>query len=388
MGPELPWGNMVGESVRGQANTQPTDRPSSERSTPVKVIAINSSPRADGISKTGILLDALLKGMREAGAEVETVDLRRKAVKNCIGCFTCWTKTPGVCVHKDDMANELFQQWLEADMAVYATPLYHFTVNAAMKAFIERTLPILEPFLVPHGGQTTHPLRCKPPEAVVLSVAGFPEQSVFDQLSSYVNFLFGKSLLAEIYRPAAEVMNRPEFSEVARDILEATAEAGRNLVQSEEISQATMDRITQPFGDSDALAKMANVFWKSCIREGLSPREFHEKNMIPRPDSLGTFLLIMSKAFNPTHAAQTKAVLQFDFSGEVEGSCSFRIENGQIHTQEGPSERPDLTVQSPFDVWMDIMTGKADGQQLFMQQKYTAIGDLSLLIRMKDLFGK
>jgi predicted lipid carrier protein YhbT len=37
---------------------------------------------------------------------------------------------------------------------------------------------------------------------------------------------------------------------------------------------------------------------------------------------------------------------------------------------------------------MDIMTGKADGQQMFMQQKYKVTGDLSLLLRMKDLFGK
>ena len=72
----------------------------------MKILAINSSPRGDGISKTGLLLDALIKGMREAGAEVEMVQLRKKSVKNCIGCYTCWTKTPGTCVHNDDMTEE------------------------------------------------------------------------------------------------------------------------------------------------------------------------------------------------------------------------------------------------------------------------------------------
>src|SRR5208337_5587080 len=114
-----------------------------------------------------------------------------KKIKNCIGCFTCWTKTPGVCVQKDDMTNELFPKWLEADLAVYATPLYHYTVNATMKAFIERTLPVLEPFLIKResDGRTSHPWRQKPPASVLLSVAGFPEIKVFDQLSRYVNFL-------------------------------------------------------------------------------------------------------------------------------------------------------------------------------------------------------
>jgi len=95
----------------------------------MKVLALNSSPRTGRDSKTELMLNALVEGMREAGAEVEVVNLREKTIKNCIGCFTCWTKTPGICVHKDDMTKELFTKWLESDLAVYATPLYHYTVT-------------------------------------------------------------------------------------------------------------------------------------------------------------------------------------------------------------------------------------------------------------------
>ena len=283
------------------------------------------------------------------------------------------------------MANELFPKWLEADIAVYASPLYHFTINAAMKAFIERTLPILEPFMVRVNGKTTHPLRQKPPKAVVLSVAGFPDASVFTQLSSYVNFLFNKGLIAEIYRPAAETMSHA--SEIAKDILQATSDAGRELVQSSKVSEATTNRITQPIADFDACAKMANAFWKTCIQEGVTPREFEQRNLIPRPDSIDTFMTIMTHGFNREAASATKAILQFNFSGEVEGSCYFVIENGRIEARQGISEKPDLVVQSPFNIWLDIMTGKADGQQMFMEQKYKTAGDLSLLMRMKNLFG-
>ena len=125
----------------------------------MKILALNSSPRTDGESKTEIMLNALVNGMREAGAEVEVVALRKKRINFCAGCFSCWTKTQGTCIHKDDMTRELFPKWLEADLVVYASPLYHFTVNAAMKAFIERTLPILEPFLLQHNGRTYHPLK-------------------------------------------------------------------------------------------------------------------------------------------------------------------------------------------------------------------------------------
>jgi len=355
----------------------------------MKVIALNSSPRGEGVSKTGILLDALAEGMRQAGAEVEIIHLRKKKINNCIGCYTCWTKTPGVCIHKDDMTAELFPKWLEADIAVYATPLYHYTVNASMKAFIERTLPVLEPFLIRRDGKTSHPMRHKHPASVILSVAGFPELQVFNQLSQYAKFLFGKGLRAEIYRPGAETLTVPQFAETAKEILEAAVQAGRELVQPGSISAAMIERLTQPIGgDFEFSAGMANLFWKTCIREGVTPKEFHERNMVPRPDSIESFMMVMSMGFNAGHAAQMKAVMQFTFSGEVEGSCHLEIDNGEIRAKEGTSAKPDLIVESPFETWMDVITGKADGQQLFMQQKYRASGDFSLLVRMKELFGR
>jgi multimeric flavodoxin WrbA len=89
----------------------------------MRVIALNSSPRDEGTSKTEMMLAALAEGMQNAGAQVEVVQLRQKRIKNCIGCFTCWTKTPGICIQHDDMTDELFPKWLEADVAIYASPL-------------------------------------------------------------------------------------------------------------------------------------------------------------------------------------------------------------------------------------------------------------------------
>ncbi len=84
----------------------------------MKVLALNSSPRKEGQSKTELMLKHLVNGMQEAGAAVETVHLRNKTIRNCAGCFTCWTKTPGICIHKDDMTKELFPRWLKADLVI------------------------------------------------------------------------------------------------------------------------------------------------------------------------------------------------------------------------------------------------------------------------------
>jgi putative sterol carrier protein len=134
--------------------------------------------------------------------------------------------------------------------------------------------------------------------------------------------------------------------------------------------------------------KMANLFWKTCIAEGMSPKEFAEKGLVPRPDSLETFMFVMPMGFDPEAAGDTRATFQFKFSGEPGGDCHFKIGDGKIQAVSGLAENPDLTIEAPFSVWMDIMTRKADGQQMFMEQKYTVSGDLSLLLRMNQLFGK
>ena len=178
----------------------------------MKVLALNSSPRAGAQSKTELMLNHLVSGMREAGAEVDLQNLREKSIKNCIGCLTCMTKTPGVCVHKDDMANELLPKWLKSDLVVYATPLYNYAMIATLKTFIERTLPALEPFFEIHEGRMFHPTRSKYPAAVMLSVSGMPDNGHFDALSSHARYFFGspgRNLVAEIYRPEAEMLTNP-----------------------------------------------------------------------------------------------------------------------------------------------------------------------------------
>ena len=348
----------------------------------MKILALNSSPRTGGQSKTELMLSHLVLGMQEAGAEVEIVNLHEKKIKYCIGCYTCWTKTPGKCLHKDDMTTELFPKWLDADVAVYATPLYNFTLNAEMKAFIERTLPFLEPFFEQRGNRSAHPLRHTPPDAVVLSVAGFIEMSVFDQLSQYVQFLFGRhnKLLAELYRPAAESLSMDEAKK--ERVLSATVQAGRELVNSKKVLAETLNIIQQPVVDFETFALNGNTFWKTCIAEGVTPKEFREKNMVPRPDSIESFMVIFPRGINTQAVGEEKKILQFIFTGDVTDSCSFIIEKDRVSAAQGRKESPDITIEAPFELWMDIMTRKADGQQMFMEQQYTVSGDLELMIQL------
>jgi len=356
----------------------------------MKVLAVNSSARVGDVSKTEIMLDSLVEGMRDAGAEVEIINLAKKKIKYCIGCFTCWTKTPGICVHKDDMTKEIYPKQLECDLQILATPLYHFSVNAQMKTFIERTLPAIEPFFIKQDGVTMHPIRHEIKPTVVISAAGFPEESVFDQLKSYVNCLYKDKakdkLIAEIYRTSSEQLRRPPTR--YGDIMDAIVQGGRELVKNMNISSETMARIKRPITDFEKAAPMANLTWETCIKEGVILGEWQKRKGIPRPHSIETFMSLIYMAFNVKSAGDAKAIMQFKFSGNVEGECYIIIDKGKITVLPGTIKNPDLTIDTPFEVWMDIMTQKSDGAQMFLEGKYKVEGNAEILMKMKDYFGE
>ncbi len=354
----------------------------------MKILAISSSPRGNGQSKTEMLLEPLLEGMKEASAEIEVIHLRNKKIKNCTGCYSCWTKTPGKCVHKDDMTKELFPKYIGSDIVIFASPLYFFSVTAGMKTFIDRTLPMAEPFMIEKNGKSSHPLRCHVPKIVALSVAGFPELAVFDQLSSWLRYIYKTDLIAEIYRPGAESLAAPAFDKIKADIFDALRKAGREIVMNQSVSANIMERISLPIIDTETFKLLANMWWKTCIKEGVNAREASKKNLIPRAENIPEFLAISRIAFKPEKARDIRTDIQFLFTGEGKGACTLHIKNGAIRTSEGiASEKPGLTIKTPFDLWMDIMTQKTDGGAAFIEGRYTAEGDLDILMNFSKYFG-
>jgi len=351
----------------------------------MKVLAINSSPRSNKDSYTVMMLNCLVEGMRDAGADVEVVNLREKKIKYCIGCFTCWTKTPGHCVHKDDMSRELFPKWLDCDLAVYATPLYYHTINAAMSTFMERTLPAILPFFKQgEDGKTYHPLRHKFPPSVFLSVCGFPDMSEFDALKNFYKQTKHKesNTVAVICRSGASLLSSPFLQKKAKEVLDATSQAGRELVKTMKIEPETMMRITQSLGDAKLFDQMGNIFWQTCIDEGVTPKQFDERKLVPRPRTLEEFMLIFSYGLNAKAAGDQKVYVQFKFSGEVKDACYFKIAGGKVRPDAGVCDIPDLTIETPFAVWMDIITRKTDGAQMLIEGKYKVSGDLTLMMKL------
>lgn len=103
------------------------------------VLIISSSPRKGGNSET--LAASFAKGAEEAGHKVETVYLREKKYGFCKGCLACLKL--GHCVIGDD-AVEIAARMHDADVLVFATPVYYYSVSGQLKTMLDRANPLFD----------------------------------------------------------------------------------------------------------------------------------------------------------------------------------------------------------------------------------------------------
>ena len=104
-----------------------------------KVLILSSSPRKGGNSET--LAAAFAKGAQEAGNQVELVHLREKQYGFCKGCFACLKL--GHCVIQDD-AVEIAAKMHDANVLVFATPVFYYCVSGQLKTMLDRANPLFD----------------------------------------------------------------------------------------------------------------------------------------------------------------------------------------------------------------------------------------------------
>lgn len=215
----------------------------------MKVLAINSSPNMDK-GNTALILNPFLDGMREAGAEVKLLYTKKLKINPCQGCFHCWVKNPGNCFQKDDMQMVL-PNLSEADIWVFASPVYVDGVTGPLKNLMDRIIPLGQPFFELRDGHCRHPGRegTKGGKLVLVSNCGFWEMDNFDPLLVHM-----KAVCKNAAREFAGALLRPHGGGLRKmmehgmpldDIFEAAKEAGHQLVEDGKMSPETLKIISR-----------------------------------------------------------------------------------------------------------------------------------------------
>lgn len=102
-----------------------------------KVVVLSTSLRTN--SNSELLAKSFVDGAKDSGNEVKYISLKNKDIRFCIGCLAC--QKTGHCVIKDDVA-DIMNNVLEAEVVVWATPIYYYEMSGQMKTLIDRLNPM------------------------------------------------------------------------------------------------------------------------------------------------------------------------------------------------------------------------------------------------------
>jgi len=107
----------------------------------MKITVLNGSPRKQN---TDALVGAFVEAAEAAGHKVEVLKVAKMTIAGCKACEYCHGKGEGACIQKDDM-EKVIPAYQDADMVVFASPIYYFTMTAQIEAAIQRIYCIGKP---------------------------------------------------------------------------------------------------------------------------------------------------------------------------------------------------------------------------------------------------
>lgn len=111
----------------------------------MRITILDGSPDPNN-RKFDDYLDSLIKSLESSDNSVAYFKLRELKIHPCRGCFSCWLKTPGQCVFKDD-SYDICREYINADFVLYASPLILGFSSAILKHAMDRLIPLVLPYI-------------------------------------------------------------------------------------------------------------------------------------------------------------------------------------------------------------------------------------------------
>jgi len=235
----------------------------------MKILVINGSPKLEQ-SNSMVLTRQFLEGAGWSDAEVISVE--KLKMRGCVGCYGCWTKTPGECVIKDDM-KDVLPKLVEADVVVWSFPLYYYALPGDLKNFIDRQLPLALPDMAPDTESGDHPSRYdfSKQRHIFISTCGFwTDKGNYESIYAMLDRWFGKGEVATIFVGQGGVMQAanveitdemPEEFKGMKQIIEAfmamVRQAGKEFAEGG-IKPETQKALAQPMFSQEMYEKGAN----------------------------------------------------------------------------------------------------------------------------------
>lgn len=343
----------------------------------MKVLVLNGSPKKNN-SNTLKLTSAFLEGLASAGqTESEIINVADCNVKNCLGCFSCWNKTPGKCVIRDDMS-DILDKIIAADVVIWSFPLYFFGMPSKIKAVMDRQLPMFLPFMegdTESGGhRSRYDLSGK--RQVVISTCGFYKaEGNYAGVTAQFDRLCGENGYTTVFCGQGELFRVPELKKRTDEYLSYVRQAGAEFY-SGKVSDFTRSKLSELLFPRDTFEKMADASWG----------EEKVGDEIVKADPSLTFTKQMAALYNKGAWKGKDVVLEMDYT-DVGKSYQIVLKKDGHEVLTDNFLAPTTTIETPITVWQDIASGKIGGEDAMMQKQYRVKGDFDLMLQWDDFFG-
>ena len=350
----------------------------------MNILAINGSPKGER-SNTWRLTSAFLRGIatREESAcgqtpAIETLYVAKLDIKPCLGCFSCWSKTPGTCCLHDDM-QAIIEKILWADVIIWSFPLYYFGLPGPLKSLIDRQLPMSLPFMSVEAQNGGHPSRydMSDKRTVVISTCGFyTAKGNYSGVTDLFDRLCGKGSYTALFCGQGELFRVKELAERTDEYLSHVEKAGEEFVDGG-ITEETRAKLDQDLFPRDVFEAMANASWgvdESGKKE--------DPNLV--------FTRQMAALYRREAWPGRDIVLDMHYT-DIDKTYRIVLGKNGSHVEEEPTggftTNCTTQINTPLSVWRSIAAGEIAGDEALMKHMYSVEGDFDLMMHWDEYFG-
>lgn len=350
----------------------------------MNILAINGSPKGER-SNTWRLTSAFLRGIaaREEGAcgqmpAVDTLHVAKLDIKPCLGCFSCWSKTPGTCCLHDDM-QAIIEKILWADVIIWSFPLYYFGLPGPLKNLIDRQLPMSLPFMSVEAQSGGHPSRydMSGKRTVVISTCGFyTAKGNYSGVTDLFDRLCGKGGYTALFCGQGELFRVKELAERTDEYLSHVEKAGEEFVDGG-ITGETRAKLDQDLFPRDAFEAMADASWGV---DGSGKKE--DPNLV--------FTRQMAALYRREAWPGRDIVLDMHYT-DIDKTYRIVLGKNGSHVEEEPiggfTTNCTTQINTPLSVWRSIAAGEIAGDEALMKHMYSVEGNFDLMMHWDEYFG-
>jgi len=143
----------------------------------------------------------------DQGHEVNLLKANNKKINYCTGCWSCWWKTPGECMHKDDM-QEFYKSYMNSDLVLHFSPLEMGFITSVLKTVNDRTIPLVHPYIAIVNNEMHHKKRYEkyPAFGLIVDPQDADEEDIEITRNMYLRFALNLKTDLKIFATTNKTM--------------------------------------------------------------------------------------------------------------------------------------------------------------------------------------